>query len=178
MVNGVPGRRSTYGDCFGVLSWQIVQGHSRDVTLDGLAVALVYTYDDDEPGSPWSMVLDLDERADDQQRKALEDIFLGRIGGPHVLKLPWVRKPSDLLDVRVGRIEVADGELRVGEVVRLGGARPFETADDVRCVVPGYERTGAELVAAELFARDEPFTWQLAGNCAYMSDFDYASEVT
>ncbi len=176
MVNGVLGGRSTHGVCFGVLSWRIEKGHCGDVALEGQAAALVIRYDDDEPGSPWSMVLHVDERADERQRQALEDIFLGRLGGPRVLQLPWVRKPSDLLDVRVGRIELADGELRVDDAVRLRATRPYETDDDVRCVIPGYDRLGTELVADEFVVEDDPFGWQLAGNCAYVSDFDYASD--
>jgi hypothetical protein len=178
MVDGELGGRSTHGICYGVLGWRIEEGHCGAVALGGLEAALVLRYSDDEPGSPWSIVLHLDERADERQQEALENIFLGRLGGPHMLELPWLRKPSDLLDVRADRIEVGEGELRVGDVVRLGGTRPFETEKDVRCVVPGYERTGAELVAGELVVHDEPFSWKLSGNCAYVSDFDYASEET
>src|SRR6266487_1674191 len=79
MVNGVQGGRSTHGICFGVLSWRIEKGHCGDVPLDGLAVAFVIRYDDDEAGSPWSIVLHVDERADGRQRQALENIFLGRL---------------------------------------------------------------------------------------------------
>ena len=178
MVNGVAGGRSTHGVCYGVLSWQIEHGHSGDILLAGLSAALVMRYSDDEPGSPWSMVLHLDERGDERQREALADILLGRRGGPHVLRLPWVRKPSELLDVRVSRVEVEDGQLRVGAAVRLQAYQPFETSDEVRCIVPGYDRPGTELVTDELIVDDEPFSWELTANCAYASDFDYSSEDT
>jgi Protein of unknown function (DUF1326) len=176
MVNGVLGARSTHGICYGVLSWLVREGHCGDTPLDGLAAVLVIRYSDDEPGSPWSMVLHLDERAGGAQRKALADILLGRLGGPHVLTLPWVRKPSDLLDVRVSRIEVGDGQLRVGTAVRLDATRPFETSDDVRCIVPGYDRAGRELIADGLVVDDDPFSWELAATAAFAGGFDYASE--
>ena len=57
MVGGVKGGRSTFGICFGVLSWAIEEGRVGDVDVSGLATALVVRYDDDEPGSPWSIVL-------------------------------------------------------------------------------------------------------------------------
>jgi hypothetical protein len=38
-----------------------------------------------------------------------EAIFLGRAGGDRVLRLPWVRKPSFVLDVRPAQIDF-DGE--------------------------------------------------------------------
>ncbi|PWU24669.1 MAG: hypothetical protein C5B48_05175 [Candidatus Rokuibacteriota bacterium] len=178
MVNGVAGGRSTYGVCYGVLGWRIEQGGCGDVALAGLSAVLVIRYSDDEPGSPWSIVLHLDEQADERQRELLADILLGRLGGPRILQLPWVRKPSELIDVRVGPIELADGELRVGTSVKLPASRPFETADEVRCVIPGYDVPGEERVAEELVVDDDPFAWELAGNCAYASDFDYASEAT
>ena len=76
-IDGVPGGRSTHGECVGVLSWVIDRGHAEDLSLDGLAVALATRYHDDEPGSPWSFVVYLDERADDAQREALEAIYTG-----------------------------------------------------------------------------------------------------
>ena len=108
-----------------LFSWRIEEGHYGDVQLEGLAAALVIRYSDDEPGSPWSIILHLDERGDERQRQALEDIFLGRLSGPGILQLPWVRKPSHLLDVRVGWIDSHDGELRVDDAVRLTATRPW-----------------------------------------------------
>ena len=43
--------------------------------------------------------------------------------------------------------------------------------------IPGYERLGYELYADELRVHDDPFAWELGGNCAYVSDFDYGSLV-
>ena len=68
----VPGGRSTYGECLGVLSWVIEDGRADDVALDGLKVALATRYHDDEPGSPWRFVMYVDARADRAQREALE----------------------------------------------------------------------------------------------------------
>ena len=179
MVGGVPGGRSTYGICFGVLSWRIDEGHRGDVDLAGLMAALVVRYDDDEPGSPWTVLLHLDARADDEQREALAQVFLGGEGGPHVSKLPWVRKARHLIGVRVSPIElVPEGDgyrLRVGSAVSLRATTAVDSALPVACGIPGYDRVGHELYADELVVDDEPFAWELSGNCAYASDFDYAS---
>ena len=178
MVGGIAGGRSTHGVCLGALSWRIDEGRAASLDLTGLAVALTLRYDDDEPGSPWTFSLHVDERGDEAQREALESIFLGRLGGPQILQLPWVRKPSELLAVRVGPIEVVEGPphtLRVGSAVSLTASRPFETLDTVACVVPGYDRPGTELYADALVVRDEPFEWEFAGNCAFAGDFEYAS---
>src|SRR5947209_9627950 len=79
-IDGVAGGRSTHGICLGVLSWLIEEGAADDIDLAGLPVALATRYSDDEPDSPWSWILYLDERATAEQRGALEAIYSGRLG--------------------------------------------------------------------------------------------------
>jgi hypothetical protein len=172
MIGGVPGGRSTYGICFGALSWRIDEGRLEDIDLSGLNVVLVCRYDDDEPGSPWDIVLHLDAQGDEAQRKALSHIFLEGI--PH---LPWIRKARNLIDVRVSDIVIDGAHVRVGREVLMHATRPVETGLPVACGIPGYDRFGYELYADELTVDDEPFQWSLAGNCAYLGDFDYASNL-
>jgi hypothetical protein len=179
MIGGRPGGRSTHGICFGALSWLIEEGRVDGVDVSGLAAALVVRYDDDEPGSPWTFVLHVDERGGELQRSAIADVLLGRLGGPHVSALPWVRKVSNLLEVKPSSIELSpEGRgyrLRVGNAVRATASRLVKTDERVACVIPGYERDGIELYADELVVKDAPFEWELADNCAFASDFDYAS---
>jgi hypothetical protein len=179
-VGGRPGGRSTYGVCLGVLSWLIDQGHVGSLDVAGLNAALMLRYDDDEEGSPWRFVLHVDERGDREQRAALKDVFTGRLGGESVLGLPWLRKPSELLAVRPSRIEIdydgPDHQLRVGESVALRASRPVATDEVVSCVIPGHDRPGAELYAEVLSVRNDPFEWEVAGRCAFVTDFDYRSD--
>jgi hypothetical protein len=179
MIDGVPGGRSTHGVCLGAVSWLIEDGCVGDVDVSGLAVALVSRYDDDERGSPWTIVLHVDARGDERQRAALADVFLGRLGGPQVGVLPWVLKARHLVGVRADEIDLEpDGEgyrLRIGVAVAARASRPFEAAEEVRCGIPGYGQPGRELVADELVVRDGPFSWELSGNCAFASEFAYAS---
>jgi hypothetical protein len=179
MIGGRPGGRSTHGICFGVLSWQIAEGHAGGIDLAGLSAALTLRYDDDEPGSPWRFVVHVDERGSEEQREALAAILLGRLGGDDILRLPWVRKPSELLDVRTSRIEISrdsDGhELRVGRAIELTASRSVETDERVSCVIPGHHIPGRELYADRLAVDDDPFAWELTGNCAFVSTFSYSS---
>ena len=78
------------------------------------------------------------------------------------------------MDVRTREFEFDGGHLRVSSAISMHATRPVETDLPVACGIPGYDRSGYELFADELTVDDEPFTWQLAGNCAYISDFDYA----
>jgi hypothetical protein len=178
MVGGVPGGRSTHGICFGALSWLVDDGHAGDADLSGLAAAFVIRYDDDEPGSPWSFVVHVDERGDATQREALAEILIGERGGEAVLKLPWVRKPSELVDVRTSAIHIEHGpcgyELRVGVAVALKATSPVATTEPVVCAIPGFENPGTELYADRFEVEDDPFAWELAGNCAFASRFEYS----
>jgi Protein of unknown function (DUF1326) len=178
MIGGVPGGRSTYGVCYGALAWRIDEGHAENVPLAGLAAALTVRYDDDEPGSPWSILLHVDERGDPAQRAALEQILLGELGGD-VLRLPWIRKPRSLIGVRTSAIRLEAGPdghlLQVGESISLSATRPVETDAPVACGIPGYHQPGTELYADSFRVDDEPFHWELAGNCAFTSGFEYTS---
>jgi hypothetical protein len=180
MTDGIPGGRSTYGVCYGALSWLVEDGRVGDVDVSGLAVALVVRYDDDEPGSPWAIMLHVDSRADEGQHDALTKVFLGSLGGPQVGVLPWVRKARHLVDVRSSPIELtpdADGyRLHVGDAVRLRATKPVADDTVVRCGIPGYDQPGSELIAEELTVDDYPFVWELVGNCAFASRFAYASD--
>lgn len=178
MVDGFMDGRSTRGVCFGLLGWRIDEGHADEIDLSGLGVALAVTYSDDEPGSPWTFVLYVDEAGNDAQRTALEEIFLGRRGGPHVLRLPLVRKPSELVAVRRARIalDASVRELVVGEVASIRVSRRADDGKAVACGIPGYEHVGIEYYADELRVEDDPFSWELSGNCAFATDFEYASK--
>ncbi len=165
-IDGVSGGRSTHGVCMGVLSWLIEAGAADATDLSGLAVAMAVRYSDDEPGSPWSWVLYLDARADEEQRQALDAIF------------PWAWKPSELLAVRAVEIEVDHTRrrqwLRIGERVSVRIRDRHADTREVTCVIPGHDRTGEELVANELVVEDGPLAFSYQGVCGYASDFDYA----
>lgn len=179
-IDGAQGGRSTYGVCTGVLSWRIVEGSAGETDLASLCVVLASFYSDDEPGSPWSWVLHLDERADAAQRTALEDIYAGRLGGTPLAQFPWAFKPSNLLAVVPSRIEIdhtpGRGWFRAGGSVSVRIAGPFETQSPVSCIIPGHDRTGREVVAELLHVGDEHFQFDYSGRCGYEATFEYASD--
>ena len=144
-IDGVPGGRSTYGECLGVLSWVIERGHADDVSLDGLAVALATRYHDDEPGSPWSFVVYLDA-----MRIAVRPV---EIAVSHEPRRQW---------------------LRIRDHVSLRIRDRHEGPETVTCVIPGHDRAGEELVADELRVADGPLRFDYEGNCGYSASFDYA----
>jgi hypothetical protein len=75
----------TYGDCEGILAYNIKKGNYDENPLDDLNVILVTSFE----GNIWAgdgktrvdLELFFDERADEKQREALNMIFSGKAGG-------------------------------------------------------------------------------------------------
>jgi hypothetical protein len=166
-VDGVSGGRSTHGVCFGVLSWRVERGEADGLDLSGSGALMTYSYDDDEPRSPWTLVLYVDGP------DALGEILLGRLGGEHILKLPWVRKRAASVSVRAAQVEFGPGEARVGEAIVLRATTPYDTKSTVSCIVPGHEAPGTELINDVLLVDAPPFAFELHGTCAFTRAFDY-----
>jgi hypothetical protein len=178
-IGGVGGGRSTHGICLGVLSWLIEEGQAGEVPLDGLAVVLAIRYDDDEPGSPWSVFLYLDDRSDPGQRTALEEIFLGYRGGDIEEHAPWIWKARRVLGVGAATIEIDHSPrrqwLRVQDNVEVRVAAPVAEQPPVTCVIPGHDREGEELTVELLkVAAPAPLAFEYRGTCAYASTFEYS----
>jgi len=177
-VDGVSGGRSTHGICTGVLSWLIEEGSAGDTDLAGLTVALAIRYDDDEPGSPWSWILYLDDRASEEQQDALEGIFSGRLGGDALTHFPWAWKASELLAVHRVAIEVDHTRrrqwLRIRDHVTVRIRDRYLGKEAVTCVIPGHDRSGEELVADELLVNDAPLAFFYSGTCGYGATFAYS----
>ena len=181
-INGVPGGRSTHGECLGVLTWAIESGHAGECRLDGLKVALAVRYHDDEPGSPWSHIVYVDGTADPSQHAALVEIYTGRRDGDALAHFPWAWKESNLLGVRSVAIEVSHEPrrqwLRIRGLVTVSIRGAWPGPETVSCVIPGHERRGEELVADRLFVDDDGLGFSYAGNCGYASSFDYRGSST
>ena len=177
-IDGVPGGRSTYDECLGVLSWVVQDGRVGDVPLEGLSVALAIRYSDDEPGSPWRFVMYLDAGADEAQRDALEGIFTGRLGGDALKHFPWAWKDAERVAVRPVEIEVSHEPrrqwLRIRDRVTVRIREPWAGHETVTCVIPGHEESGEELIADELRVDDGPLRFEFQGNCGYAASFDYS----
>ncbi|MFL5941838.1 MAG: DUF1326 domain-containing protein [Gaiellaceae bacterium] len=177
-IDGVSGGRSTHGICAGVLSWLIEDGAAAGTDLAGLAVVLAVRYDDDEPGSPWSWFLYLDERATEEQEEALEGIFTGRLGGDALTHFPWAWKASTLIGVRRVGIELDHTRrrqrLRIRDHVTVRIRGRYAGQEAVTCAIPGHDREGEELVAEELAVEDGRLSFVYRGTCGYAASFAYS----
>jgi len=179
-VGGRPGGPSSFGECFGALSWHVHEGRADDVDLADLrtVMALRY-YDRVQPSTPWEVVLYVDERADDHQLEALAAIFLGRAGGTVAnLYGPAI---GDVHAVRRARIalEHVTPRKRIDVVGYVTVEAEGEASDpgDVQCGIPGFDHPGTELHGEGLRSADPALRWEVRGrrHAAFTTDFEYRS---
>jgi len=179
-IGGRPGGRSTYGTCMFAMSWAIEDGRAGEIALAGQRVVLVGRYDDDEAGSPWEFLLYIDESADDPQREALTEIFLGHTGGTPLQQFPWAFKPSRLIEVRTARIELDHAPRRgwfwVGSEVEVRVRGPAQDQEPVTCLIPGHHQSGGEVLVDELRSTATPLEYEFSGRCGYEARFAYRSD--
>jgi hypothetical protein len=72
----------TFGECDGILVWHVREGAYGEVRLDGLNVLALAAFEGNIwEGAKATMGIFIDERANDQQREALQTIFGGQAGG-------------------------------------------------------------------------------------------------
>jgi len=180
-VGGRPGGPSSFGECFGALSWHIHDGHADGVDLSNLRAVMSIRYRDAvQPSTPWEVVLYVDDNGDDRQRAAIADILLGRAGGT-VARL-YGPAIGDVHVVRPARIalEHAAARKRIDVVGYLTVEAEGDASDpgDVKCGIPGFDHPGTELHGDVLRSTDPALRWEVRGrrNAAFSTDFDYRSD--
>jgi len=171
------GGRSTYGHCDFALSWCINDGNAGGINLSGLSVVLAGTYNDDEPGAPWRVVLYVDENGNERQQQTLADIFLGRAGGDTFKN--FARIIDEVYAVRPARVNLDHTpnkeSMSVGDYVSVRTAEPFQTELSVTCGIPGHHMQGQEIIADTFRVQDADLQWEVTGRCGYASEFSYSS---
>jgi hypothetical protein len=180
-VGGRPGGPSSYGECFGALSWHVREGNRDGVDLSDLRVVLSIRYlDRVRPSTPWEVVLYVDDAADERQRDALAGIFLGRAGGS-VARL-YGPAIGEVHVVRPARITLdhVQPRKRIDVVGYLTVEAEGEASDagDVRCGIPGFDHPGTEFYGDTLTSTDPLLRWEIRGrrHASFATDFEYRSD--
>ena len=171
------------GLCTVSLAWHIQEGSYGEVDLDGLNAAWLVNCRDGNPFDPdvtWPLVVLLDEEADDDQRAALEDVFLGRAGGIFGVAA----------DTHVERVEVATApfsfrrddrefSVEIGDVVAVESTEKDGVLGESGRVSPhpftkSLEMNTGKSTTATVSYNDE-FTWDVSGNNSFLGDFELAN---
>jgi hypothetical protein len=180
-VGGRPGGPSSFGECFGTLSWHINDGRAGGIDLAGLSVVMSLRYlDRVQPSTPWEVVLYVDQDATEHQHAAVANIFLGRAGGT-VARLygPAIGEVHAVRPARI-TIEHTTPRKRIGVVGYLTVEAEGDASEpgDVRCGIPGNDHPGTELHGDVLRSADPALRWEVRGrrHAAFATDFEYRSD--
>jgi hypothetical protein len=180
----------TYGDCEGVLAYHIRNGHYGETSLDCLnALALSYF-----KGNIWagntkaSIAFFIDERANQQQRHALQMIFTGKAGGfmatfatligddRGVNFAPIKFEVADDLSywsVEIQEKVIAKAEALTGPMTPPG--KRVQTLNPPGSEVgPGAVATWGRAVADEVNAPEVRYKWKRKGNSSKHIPFDWS----
>jgi len=178
-VRGAPGGPSTYGECFGALSWHVHDGHADGVDLsDSLVVMTLRYLDRVQPSTRWEVVLYVDDRVDERQADALASIFLGRAGG--TVADQYGRAIGEVHAVRRARINIehvaARKRIDVPGYIIVEAEEPASGDGEVACGIPGLDHPGTELFNDVARSDDPALRWEVVGRGAsFATDFDYRS---
>ena len=147
------------------------------VDLSNLSVVLAGSYNDDEAGSPWRVIIYVDERGNTSQQQALADIFLGRSGGDTSKNFASVI--GEVYAIRAAKIALEHSSnqerMEVKGFVSAATAQPDLTDQPVSCGIPGHDRPGQEIIADHFRVDDQNLKWELHGRCGFATDFAYRS---
>ena len=170
--NGVSTGLSTYGVCDFLLSWRIESGQAGDIDLAGRKVCMAGSYNDDEAGRPWRVIIYIDDGADEAQRDVLASIYQGKRGG-NIMFTKWL---SEVIAVRPARIEldhVAGGErIRLADLGRADVVETVPFDGTVTCAITGPKHPGQENVSSFRF-KDARFDFDYEERCGFATDFAY-----
>lgn len=165
-----PGGRSTHGICDFVLSWHIDSGRVDGIDVAGRSVVMVGTYDDEEPGSPWSVVLYVDDGCTPEQHETLSDLYLRRLGFAGAIgEVKAVRSATISLDHAPH-----SQQIDVDPYVTVRTREPVPHTERVSCGIPGHDHPGREIIADVLHVDDEDLAWEFRGRTGFATDFSYA----
>jgi hypothetical protein len=165
-----------------LLTWHIDHGEFGEVNLDGFNAALAAYSPGHMLQTKWKVALYVDERANQDQRDALTQIFSGQAGG-HLANLgPLI---GEVLGVKAAAIEYhSEGKrrsMRLGDVgeIEIEGL-PGQDGGDVTIAshpftaVPGFPAVVAK--SKHMSLSDYGLKWEVSNKNGFFSPFAYQSE--
>ena len=169
--------------CTVSLVWDIKDGQYGDVDLSGRKVAMLAHSDEGvmfAPDTGWYVALVIDDEADDDQRAALEDIYLGRAGGIWAAVADTHFESTEVATAPITFSQDDDGiSSTVGDVVTMDVVEKAGFNEDLGTVSPHPLAKGMEAKTGKLrtatVSYDDEFAWDVSGSNSYFSEFDFAN---
>jgi|SRR6187401_398089 len=174
--------RPTKGKCEGGWTWQIRRGRYGDLALDGLCFSVYANWPGAIHEGKGEALLLIDERADADQKSAIETLLGGKVGGPwEVLGWTW---PTVHGPFRVAYDIVFNGihsTAKCGDYVEIACApikNPVTGAEARPGVVlpEGIIFKHGDLGATTRFKVNHAMGYDHSGQYMAVGPFDYASK--
>ena len=180
----------SYGDCDGVMAYHIKKGQYDETSLDGLNVLILDYF----KGNIWAgetkadVAVFFDERADEEQRKALNMIFTGKAGGfmGEFAKLIGEVRGLEYAPIKFEVAEdlaywsaeipgkvIAKAEALTGPMTPPGKRVQTTNAPGSE-VGPGTVATWGKVVTDEVDVPDVRFQWKRSGRSSKHIPFDWS----
>jgi hypothetical protein len=174
-------RPPTTGDCTLLVAWHIDQGRYGQVDLGGLNAVLAVHSPGHMMEVKWKVALYVDERANQDQRDALTQIFSGQAGGHLAVVVPLI---GEVLGVKAAPIEYrSEGKrrsLRLGDFAEAEidglpgqdggdvtiGNHPFGLVPDIPAVLAKSK---------QMRFSDHGLKWEVSNKNGFFSRFAYQS---
>jgi hypothetical protein len=169
----------TEGDCTVLVGWHIENGNQGAVRLDGLNVALAVVSPGMMHETKWKAALYVDERASEEQKNSLVQIFAGQAGvhparlGAFIGEVLGVksvpieyRREGKRRALRIGSV----GEADIESIEGAGGSEVTLNGHPL-CIAPGFPAVVARSKAVRY--QDYGFQWTLSDRNGLHSPFLY-----
>ena len=175
-------QKSTYDVCEGLWVANIEKGVWNQLNLDGLKTLVTFHC----PGpvmyeGNWTAVLYIDERASQEQKAALKEIFSGQAGGPWARLAPFYKdgkfqavKPAAFGFAKEGRaFRVSISGVVNLEIQAIRGVSPDDEVriTNLRNVIHGEEHVMAR---SDHRVDDEGLRWDYTGKNGLYSRFSWS----
>ncbi len=170
------------GTCKAIDAWHIREGMAGDVRLDGLSIALLCHWPNPIHEGNGSIVVYIDERADEAQREALAAICAGDAGpgGPFEIFAGTCTEPPRVV---YGPITLErngkSATMRCGDLGRADLGPVISAMDgseaDIRMVMPGgFIWSDGHMVNTDVCEVDTgDFSFRFADSSAFLSEVEY-----
>ena len=171
----------SHGDCCVLYAWRVEDGAYSTTNLSGLNVALAAYAGGHMQKVKWLAALYIDERANADQRRALETIFTGKAGGFPAALMSFFERFSGVKYVSIDyRL---DGKNRAVSIPGILDAsiHAIKGQNDGDTIVSGHPlglAPGNPLIVAQsdkVHLRDYQWNWNFSGRAGGYSPYQYQS---
>ncbi len=169
------------GSCDAFVAYHVDKGEIRGLDVSNLSLVLVSQIPGNVLAGNWRVVLYVDDKATEEQRAALLDVFGGKLGGTPADLAAIVGEIVAVHPVPIDhRVEGGKGTLRVGQAVYAEMAnysdaqgRPTSLHESIFSTIPGSPAYVAKAATHQVNVPEHGMTWEFSGRNAVQGSFHF-----